>query len=159
HGFQQWRPRRELDPLDADLPPGKPLLEHGPLPRDHQHAGLLVTNPDFLDGGLRTHLPGQRRRRRYAKRQFKEVTTLHHNLLNDRPVVRCDAGMMMMMLLTSVECSAKIAMTTLCAWDDATGLLPDIEPPRRIFLWLRGMHIFRSHPLKLRNVVIEAAMV
>lgn len=64
-----------------------------------------------------------------------------------------------MMLLTSVECSAKIAMTTLCAWDDATGLLPDIEPPRRIFLWLRGMHIFRSHPLKLRNVVIEAAMV
>jgi hypothetical protein len=25
-------------------------------------------------------------------------------------------------------------MTTLCAWADATGLLPDIEPPRRIFL-------------------------
>ena len=65
---------------------------------------------------------------------------------------------MMMMLLTSVECSAKIAMTALCAWPGATGLLPDIDLPRRIFLWLRTMHIFRSHLLNLRNVVIEAAM-
>ena len=92
HGLQQWRPRRELDPLDADLLRGEALLKHGLLPRDHQHAGLLVTDPDFLDGCLRTHLPRQRRRRRCAKRQFKELTTLHHNLLNDRPVVRCDAG-------------------------------------------------------------------
>ena len=53
HGLQQRRPRRELDPLDAYLPAGEPLLENCLLPRDHQHAGLLVTNPDFLDGCLR----------------------------------------------------------------------------------------------------------
>ena len=57
HGFQQRRPRRELDPLDADLPAGEPLLQHGLLPRDHQHAGLLVADPDFLHGCLRTRLP------------------------------------------------------------------------------------------------------
>jgi hypothetical protein len=65
---------------------------------------------------------------------------------------------MMMMLPTGVECSAKIAMTALRACRDATGLLPDLDQTRRIFLWLGAMHIFRSHALNLHDVVIEAAM-
>ena len=84
HGLQQRRPRRELDPLDADLPGGEVLLQHGLLPRDHQHAGLLVADPDFLQRRLRTRRRRHRRNRRRAKRQFEELTTLHHNLLNDR---------------------------------------------------------------------------
>ena len=53
HGFQQGRPRRELDPLDADLLRGEPFLQHGLLPRYYQHAGFLVADPDFLEGRLR----------------------------------------------------------------------------------------------------------
>ena len=63
-----------------------------------------------------------------------------------------------MMLRTCVECSAKIAMTALCAWANATGLLPDIEPPRRIFLWLHVMHNFWSEAFKLHGVVMLAAV-
>jgi hypothetical protein len=64
----------------------------------------------------------------------------------------------MMMLRTSVECSAKIAMRTLRACRDTTGLLPDLDQTRRIFLMWDAMHIFRSHAFTLRDVVIEAAM-
>jgi hypothetical protein len=56
---------------------------------------------------------------------------------------------MMMMLRTRVECSAKIAMTALHAWRSATGLLPDLDQARRIFLSLSAMHIFRSHAFNL----------
>jgi hypothetical protein len=65
---------------------------------------------------------------------------------------------MMMMLRTSVECSAKIAMTALRAWRYATGLLPDLDQARRIFLMWGAMHIFRSYAFDLHDVVIEAAM-
>jgi hypothetical protein len=65
---------------------------------------------------------------------------------------------MMMMLRTRVECSAKIAMTALRAWRAATGLLPDTDQTRRIFLWLSALHIFRSRAFNLHDVVIEAAM-
>jgi len=65
---------------------------------------------------------------------------------------------MMMMLRTSVECSAKIAMTALRAWRYATGLLPDLDQARRIFLMWGAMHIFRSLAFNLHDVVIEAAM-
>jgi hypothetical protein len=40
---------------------------------------------------------------------------------------------MMVALEKSVECSAKIAMTTLLTWLTATCLLPDRDPTRRIF--------------------------
>jgi hypothetical protein len=56
---------------------------------------------------------------------------------------------MMMMLRTSVECSAKIAMTALLACRAATGLLPDLDRTRRIFLMWGTMHIFRSHAFTL----------
>jgi hypothetical protein len=49
-------------------------------------------------------------------------------------------------------------MTALCAWANATGLLPDIEPPRRIFLWLHVMHNFWSEAFKLHGVVMLAAI-
>jgi hypothetical protein len=65
---------------------------------------------------------------------------------------------MMMMLRTSVECSAKIAMTVLRACRDATGLLPDLDQTRRIFLMWGALHIFRSYAFNLHDVVIEAAM-
>jgi hypothetical protein len=65
---------------------------------------------------------------------------------------------MMMMLRTSVECSAKIAMSALRAWADATALLPDLDPPRRIFLGLSVMHIFQSHAFSLHSVVIETTV-
>jgi hypothetical protein len=65
---------------------------------------------------------------------------------------------MMMMLRTSVECSAKIAMRALRACRDSTGLLPDLDQTRRIFLMWDTMHIFRSHAFTLHDVVIEAAM-
>jgi hypothetical protein len=47
-------------------------------------------------------------------------------------------------------------MTALCAWADATGLFPDSDPPRRIFLWLRAMLNFRSPAFKLHDVVMKA---
>jgi hypothetical protein len=65
---------------------------------------------------------------------------------------------MMMMLRTSVESSAKIAMTALCVWPGATGLLPDPGLPRRIFLLLRAMHLFQSPAFDLHGVVIEETM-
>jgi hypothetical protein len=61
---------------------------------------------------------------------------------------------MMMMLPTGVECSAKIAMTALRACRDATGLLPDLDQTRRIFLWLgRDAHfpITRIQPARRRH--------
>jgi hypothetical protein len=64
---------------------------------------------------------------------------------------------MMMMLRTSVECSAKIAMRALRACRDTTGLLPDLDQTRRIFLMGDAMQIFRSHAFTLHDVVIEAA--
>jgi len=62
---------------------------------------------------------------------------------------------MMMTLRTGVECSAKIAMSALRAWADATALLRDFDPPRRIFLVLSAMHIFQSHEFSLHSLVIE----
>jgi hypothetical protein len=41
---------------------------------------------------------------------------------------------MMVLLWKSVECSAKIAMTALLTGFAAMVLLPDRDPPRRIFL-------------------------
>jgi hypothetical protein len=64
---------------------------------------------------------------------------------------------MMMMLQTSVECSAKIAMKTLRACRDTAGLLLDPDQTRCIFLVWGAMHIFRSHAFALHGVVIEAA--
>jgi hypothetical protein len=49
-------------------------------------------------------------------------------------------------------------MTTLRACRAATGLLPDLDLMRRIFLWLGAMHIFRSHAFALHDVVIKTAM-
>jgi len=65
---------------------------------------------------------------------------------------------MMMMLQRSVECPAKIAMRALRTYRDTTGLLPDIDQTRRIFLVWRAMHIFRSHAFALHDGVIEAAV-
>jgi hypothetical protein len=65
---------------------------------------------------------------------------------------------MMMMLGTSVECSAKIAMRALRPRRDTTGLLPDIDQTRRIFLALDVMHLFRSHVFIPHGVPIEAIM-
>jgi hypothetical protein len=65
---------------------------------------------------------------------------------------------MMMTLPTSVECSAKKAMTALRGWPGATGLLPDLDQPQRILLRLRAMHSFQSHAFKLHGDVIEARM-
>jgi hypothetical protein len=49
---------------------------------------------------------------------------------------------MMVSLVGSVECSAKIAMTTLRVRLAAMGLLRDRAPPRRIFLERRAVQIF-----------------
>jgi hypothetical protein len=65
---------------------------------------------------------------------------------------------MMMMLRTSVECSAKIAMTALCACRDATGLLQDLDQTRRIFLWPGALHIFRSRALQTARPLVEVTM-
>jgi hypothetical protein len=65
---------------------------------------------------------------------------------------------MMMMLAAGVECSAKIAMRILRACRGATGLLPDIDQARRIFLMQLAMYIFRSHAFFPHDVVIEIAI-
>jgi hypothetical protein len=49
-------------------------------------------------------------------------------------------------------------MRTLRACRGATGLLPDIDQARRIFLMRLGMLIFRSHAFFLHDVVIEIAI-
>jgi len=49
-------------------------------------------------------------------------------------------------------------MRTLRACRDTTGLLPDLDQTRRIFLMGDAMHIFRSHAFTLRDVVIVAVM-
>jgi hypothetical protein len=51
---------------------------------------------------------------------------------------------MMVLLSGSVECSAKIAMTTLLTTLAAIGLLPDRDQSRRIFLGPRVVPICRS---------------
>jgi hypothetical protein len=63
---------------------------------------------------------------------------------------------MMMMLRRGVECSAKIAMTALRAWQATTSLLPDLDTTRRIFLCRRAMHIFQSEAFNPRDVAIDA---
>jgi hypothetical protein len=65
---------------------------------------------------------------------------------------------MMMMLRTSVECSAKIAMTALLACRATTGLLPDLGQTRRIFLMGAPCTFFGHTHSPLHDVVIEAAM-
>jgi hypothetical protein len=65
---------------------------------------------------------------------------------------------MMMMLQRSVECPAKIAMRALRTYRDTTGLLPDIDQTRRIFLVWGAMHLFRSHSFIPAAVPIEAIM-
>jgi hypothetical protein len=65
---------------------------------------------------------------------------------------------MMMMLAAGVEYSAKIAMRTLRARRDATGLLPDIDQTRCIFLIRPAMHILRSHAFFPHGVVIDITM-
>src|SRR6185436_16667009 len=89
-------PRGKLDPLDADLLLREPLLKHPLLPRNHQHAGLLVTNPDFLDSRLR--LRARRQRGNGASnRQSEKLPTLHSISPDDhaRYVARsCDVTMM-----------------------------------------------------------------
>jgi hypothetical protein len=49
-------------------------------------------------------------------------------------------------------------MTALRACPAATGLLPDHDQTRRIFLMWGAMHIFRSHAFNLHDFVIETAM-
>jgi len=49
-------------------------------------------------------------------------------------------------------------MRALRTYRDTTGLLPDIDQTRRIFLVWRAMHIFRSHAFALHDGVIEAAV-
>ena len=63
-----------------------------------------------------------------------------------------------MLLCKRVECSAKIAMRTLRACRDTTGLLLDLDQTRCIFLVWSAMHIFRSYAFSLHDVVIKAAM-
>jgi len=48
---------------------------------------------------------------------------------------------MMVLLSGSVECSAKIAMTTLLTTLAAIGLLPDLDLARRIFLCPGRTHL------------------
>jgi len=49
-------------------------------------------------------------------------------------------------------------MRTLRACRGATGLLPDIDQARRIFLMQLAMYIFRSHAFFPHDVVIEIAI-
>jgi hypothetical protein len=69
----------------------KPFFEHSLLPRDHQYAGLLVTDTDFLEGYLR--LRARRERSNCASnRQSEKLPTLHSNLLTImRPTPRDNA--------------------------------------------------------------------
>ena len=57
----------------------EPLFEHGLLPGDHQYAGLLVTDTDFLEGCLRMHRDEAPPLR--PNRRSEELPTLHYNLL------------------------------------------------------------------------------
>src|SRR4029453_6148613 len=126
HRFQQRRPRRELDPLDADLPLRKPLFEHCLLPRDPQTPGFLVTNPDFLDSRLRFRARRQRSNGA-SSRQAEKLPTLHSRSPNDhaRDVARsCDVRMMGSPAQT-VEHLWKITTRVLPFDDDATHLFLD----------------------------------
>ena len=62
------------------------------------------------------------------------------------------------MLAAGVECSEKIAMTPLPACRSTTGLLPERDQARSIFVMRAAMHIFRSRAFFLHGGVIEAAM-
>src|SRR6202011_3333139 len=93
----------------------KMRLQRGLLPRDHQHAVLLIADADFPDIWLRAHTLRQRGDRSGSNRQFQKFPTLHHDLLMGIPRFQRDHSTPEMMVLPeiSVECSAKIAMTTL----------------------------------------------
>jgi cytidylate kinase len=63
------------------------LLQRGLLPRDHQHAVLLVADADFLDASLRPRLT-RKCCDRSTKRKFQEFTTLHSDLLTRNATAR-----------------------------------------------------------------------
>jgi hypothetical protein len=58
------------------------------LPRDNQHAVLLVADADFPDAGLRPRLTRNCCDRSASKRKFQEFTTLHSDLLTTSATVR-----------------------------------------------------------------------
>ena len=105
------------------------------LPRDHQHAVLLVADADFPDIRLRARLTRQRGHNSGSKGQLQKFAALHHILLNDRgDGARSFDVRRMVLHCKRVECSAKIAMTALRSGLAAMRLLPDHDLSRLIFL-------------------------
>src|SRR5471032_2368762 len=64
------------------------FLERDLLPRDHQHAVLLIADADFGDRRLRASLARQRRNCRGCNGQFQKFPTLHRGLLAGMPQLR-----------------------------------------------------------------------
>ncbi len=134
HRLEHRRPRRELHPLTAIPCGAKCCFQRGLLPRDHQHAVLLIADADFLDASLRARLTRKCSDRRASERKLQEFTASHSNLQQPWRSARSRDIGMMVLLEISVECPAKIAMSALRRRAKAVDLLQDRVLPRRIFL-------------------------